>query len=366
MSPVVVMRVLVLTPYPYGTVAGPRSSFELWERVLRDADIELDYAVFETERLHEIIYLDGRAREKALEMVRSYVRQLGQISRAAAYDAVLVNREASLIGPAVIERLIARRGTPLIYLLDDPLYIPYRSPSNGVWSYLKCVGKVKTLCRISRTVIANSPSNYTFASRHNANVWEIPCLVDAEQYTGWEPRPADRDGVCIGWTGSASTAGNLQLIRPALRALAEREDVRLRFIGAPDFGMPDVAHDVLPWRAKTEVEDLRQLDIGLLPLPLTRWTPHKFYLKLIQYMALGIPPVATPLGSNSLVIEEGKTGFLVRDGQEWTTALERLIADPELRERIGRAGAQEASRRYTLQANAERIVAAFRSALAQG
>jgi len=225
------MRVLVLTPYPYGTVAGPRSSFELWERVLGDADIDLDYAVFETERLHEIIYLEGRAREKALEMARSYVRQLGQIGRTESYDAVLVNREASLVGPAVIERLVARRGTPLIYLLDDPLYIPYRSRSNGVWSYLKFAGKVKTLCRISRTVIANSPSNYAFAARHNANVWEIPCLVDADRYTGWEPRSAGSDQVCVGWTGSASTADNLQLIRPALRALGERRDVRLTFIG---------------------------------------------------------------------------------------------------------------------------------------
>ncbi len=313
LSPVTAMRVLVLTPYPYGTVAGPRSSFELWEQVLRDADIELDYAVFETERLHEIIYLEGRARQKAAEMARSYVRQLGQIGRAAEYDAVLVNREASLIGPAVIERLVARRGVPLIYLLDDPLYIPYRSPSNGVWSYLKFVGKVKTLCRISRTVIANSPSNYAFATRHNANVWEIPSVVDASRYTGWKPRTADSQNVCVGWTGSASTAGNLQLIRAPLRGVVERGDVRLRFIGANDVGMPEVAHQTIPWRAETEVEDLRQFDIGLLPLQHTAWAPHKFYLKLIQYMALGIPPVATPLGSNSLVIEEGRTGLLVRD-----------------------------------------------------
>lgn len=130
--------------------------------------------------------------------------------------------------------------------------------------------------------------------------------------------------------------------------------------------MPEVPHQALAWRAETEVEDLRQLDIGLLPLPLTRWAPHKFYLKLIQYMALGIPSVATPLGSNSLVIEEGRTGFLVRDELEWTAALERLVEDSELRELIGRAGAEEASRRYTVQANAERIVAALRSALAPG
>ena len=358
------MRVLVLTPYPYGTVPGPRSSFELWERVLRAADIELDYVVFESDRLHEILYLDGRAREKALEMGRSYAGLLAEVLRARDHDAVLVNREATLIGPALIERWVARRGTPLIYLLDDPLYIPYRSPSNGFLSYLKCFGKIKTLCRISATVIANSPSNCAFARRHNANVWEIPSVVDGDLYTGWEPRPSPPRSVSVGWTGSPSTAANLQVIRGPLGALGERDDVRLRFIGASDFGLPEVAHEAVPWMAETEVQDLRRLEVGLLPLPLTPWTPHKFYLKLIQYMALGIPPVATPLGSNPLVIEDGSTGFLARDDHEWLAAVERLVEDPDLRESIGKSSAEEALRRYTLQANAERIVAAFRSALA--
>ena len=167
-------------------------------------DIELDYAVFETDRLHEILYLDGRAREKAVEMARSYAGLLADVGRAGDFDAVLVDREATLIGPALIERFLARRGKPLIYLLDDPLYIPYRSPSNGLWSYLKCFGKVKTLCRISRTVIANSPDICSFARRHNANVWEIPSLVDADLYTGWKPRPAS-PGRCA-WAGAAAGA----------------------------------------------------------------------------------------------------------------------------------------------------------------
>lgn len=359
------MRVLVLTPYPYGTVAGPRSSFELWERALREADIHLDYAVFETDRLREIIYLDGHVREKALEMGRSYAQFLPKAARARDYDAVLVNREAALIGPALIERWVARRGTPLIYLLDDPLYVPYRSPANGLLSYLKFFGKVKTLCRISATVIANSPDNCAFARRHNANVWEVPSVVDADVYTGWQPRQASTDGqVCVGWSGSVTTAVNLQVIRRPLHELSRRGDVSLRFIGATDFAMPEIAHAAMPWRAETEVEDLRRLDVGLLPVPLTPWTPHKFYLKLVQYMALGIPAVATPLGSNPLVIEDGETGFLARDEREWTDKLVRLVEDPDLRERIGRKAVEVAQARYTLQANAEKIVAAFRSAVA--
>jgi glycosyltransferase involved in cell wall biosynthesis len=357
------MRVLVLTPYPYGTTAGPRSSFELWERVLPGAGISLEYAVFETPRLHEIIYQRGRFVEKAFEMGRAYAEFVAKVRDVREYDAILVNREATLIGPAWVERWVARQRRPLIYLLDDPLYIRYRSPANGWLSYLKAPGKVGTLCRLSSVVLANSPSHVAFARRHNANVWEIPSVVDADTYTGWSSMEG-RDGrVCIGWSGSPSTAVNLRLIERPLRTLGCREDVGLLFIGASDFGLPDVPHTAVPWRAESEVADLRRIDIGLLPVQSTPWAPHKFYLKLVQYMALGIPPVATPLGSNPVVIEDGVTGFLANDEAGWLRALERLVDDRELREQCGRRAAEAAHRHYTLQANAEKIVAAFRSAV---
>jgi glycosyltransferase involved in cell wall biosynthesis len=296
-------------------------------------------------------------------MARAYCRFVsGVLRRVSRYDAVLVNREATLIGPAVLERWVARRGIPLIYQLDDPLYIAYRSPSNGWLSYLKCFGKVATLCRVASVVIANSPSHVAFARRHNANVWEIPSVVDADMYTGWEPSATDDARVCVGWSGSPTTVGNLQVIRDPLRDLSRRSDVDVVLIGAQDFRVPDVHHLGLEWRAATEVEDLRRLQVGLVPVPRTPWTPHKFYLKLVQYMALGIPPVATPLGSNRVVVEHGVTGFLASDDAAWRESVTALVEDGELRERLGKRAAEVARDRFTLQANAEKIVAAFRSA----
>jgi glycosyltransferase involved in cell wall biosynthesis len=221
---------------------------------------------------------------------------------------------------------------------------------------------VSTLCRISKVVVANSPSHVAFARKHNPRVWEIPSVVDADLYTGWAP--AARNGrVCIGWSGSPSTVGNLQVIRTPLQRLSQRQDVDVLLIGARDFGLPDVRHTGREWKAASEVADLRRLDVGLLPVPRTPWTPHKFYLKLVQYMALGIPPVATPLGSNPAVIDHGETGFLVDDDVAWQAAVERLVDDIELRERVGRRAAEVAHERYTLQANADKIIAAFRAAV---
>jgi glycosyltransferase involved in cell wall biosynthesis len=137
----------------------------------------------------------------------------------------------------------------------------------------------------------------------------------------------------------------------------------LLFIGARDFGLPDIPHTGREWNAATEVDDLRRLEVGLLPVPRTPWTPHKLYLKLIQYMALGIPAVATPLGTNPVMITEGETGFLADSPAEWTGKVGRLIEDSELRAQVGQRAADVAHQRYTLQANAQKIVAAFRSAV---
>jgi glycosyltransferase involved in cell wall biosynthesis len=174
----------------------------------------------------------------------------------------------------------------------------------------------------------------------------------------------ERKTVCVGWSGSASTIKNLKTIHGVLRDLSHREDVELRFIGGTDFGLPDVAHTASRWRAETEVEDIRRFDIGLVPLPVTEWNKRKFYVKLIQYMALGIPAVASPLGANPYVIEHGRTGFLAASAPDWEETVQSLIGDDELRARIGKAAAVEAHARYTLSANADQIVRAFRSARA--
>jgi glycosyltransferase involved in cell wall biosynthesis len=266
----------------------------------------------------------------------------------------------------VIERLVAAMGKPIIYQLDDPLYVPYRSAVNGILSYLKFFGKVATICRLSTVVIANSSDHVAYARRHNPNVWQIPSIVDGSvfRYQSRNERLATPE-VCIGWTGSHTTAANLKLIRAPLAAIGSRDDIVLRFVGAQEFDLDGVPHEARPWRAETEVDDIRSFDIGLLPVPDTPWSRRKFYLKLVQYMALGIPTVATPIGSNLEVLEPGVTGLFATSDAEWLTALESVLADPEGRREMGERAAQIAHSRYTLQANAERIVAAFQSALGQ-
>jgi len=356
------MEVLTLIPNRYGFAPGQRGSIELWEKVLAPEGIRLHWAPFESERLREILYQPGHTFEKAAEMARGYVERLKLLKRVRDYDAVFVYREAALLGPAFLEKMIARRGVPIIYQLDDPLYVPYRSPSNGYLSYLKFFGKIADIIRLSKVVIVNSSQIREFAARHNRNIWQVPSIVDTARYV-FRPEPENLGRVTVGWSGSPTTVGNIRVVASALRALQERVDCDVHLIGGTEFDLPGVRYEAQAWRAETEVEDLRRMQVGMIPVPVNEWNKRKFYMKTAQYMALGIPPVCTPMGSNPEVIEHGRTGFLADTDAEWVEYLSLLVRDGDLRRGMARRAAEVARARFSLEANAPKVIEAFRAAL---
>jgi glycosyltransferase involved in cell wall biosynthesis len=358
------MEVLALVPNQYGHAPGQRSSIELWESVLAPVGIRIHYAPFETERLHEVLYLPGHYATKVEEMVRAYFERIKLLRDLDRFDAVFVYREAALLGPAFLEKIVARRGRPIIYQLDDPLFVPYRSPSNGYLSYLKFFGKIAEICRLAKVVMVNSTHIHEYASQYNKNIWQVPSVVDTKQYV-FRPELLEKQPkeVCIGWSGSPTTVNNIKIIASPLSKLAERVKHRVHLIGGTNFDLPGVDYTAQKWRADTEVQDLRKLQVGMVPLPVNEWNKRKFYMKTAQYMALGIPPVATPLGSNPEVIEHGVTGFLADGEEEWVKYLRLLIEDHDLRLAMSQRAAETAKAKYSLESNTEKIIGALRAAM---
>jgi glycosyltransferase involved in cell wall biosynthesis len=358
------MEVLALVPNQYGQTPGQRSSIELWERVLTPAGIHIHYAPFETKRLQEVLYQSGHYATKVGEMLRAYVQRIKLLRDLDRFDAVFVYREAALLGPAFLEKMVVRRGKPIIYQLDDPLYVPYRSPSNGYLSYLKFFSKVSEICRLATVVIANSTPIREYVENYNKNVWQIPSIIDTSRYV-FRPELLGNgnDRVCVGWSGSPTTVNNIKLIASSLQRLSKRVAHRVHLIGGTKFDLPGVDYTAQKWSADTEVEDLRKMQVGMVPLPVNEWNKRKFNMKTAQYMALGIPPVATPLGSNSQVIDHGVTGFLADSEDQWVEYLELLIEDRDLRSSMSHRAAGIASSKYSLEANKEKIIQAFQNAL---
>jgi glycosyltransferase involved in cell wall biosynthesis len=354
-------RVLAMVPYRLGTAGSQRTSIEAWAPLLARHGIEVAFAPFASEALHRSLYREGALSAKAAGMLVAYLRRLALVSDLSGYDAVYVHREAALIGPALLERWVVRRGVPLVYGLDDPLFVPYRSPANGALAALKFPGKVARICAMAAAVVVNGSPLEAFARRHSRNVWVVPNLVDEAVY-----RPCatlDHRPPRLGWIGSASSDSNLELLAAPLSILAERVAFELRLVGSERRAVGRVACRAMAWSPETEVRDLRGFDIGLLPLDDHPWNPWKFNFKLAQYMALGIPPVCTPKGCAAEIVEHGVTGFLASTPEEWVSLLETLIRDEALRRSIGRAAAAYAHRHFTLSANEEAILGAFASVL---
>jgi glycosyltransferase involved in cell wall biosynthesis len=353
------MRLLAIIPSVYDTNPSQRFRIEQWEPLLRARGVEVTFRPFESSELHAVLYKPGRTAEKLRLVAEALGRRARDVRAARDYDAVYLLREAALLGPPLFERWLRRTGVPFVFDFDDAVFVPYVSPSNGYLSYLKFPGKTRAICRMAAHVMAGNPYLADYARRVNDRVTVIPTTINTEKYTV-EPR-AENEVPVVGWSGSYSTAQHLATLNGALRRLAGRERFRLRVIGAADFKIGGVEVEAMPWRSETEVEDMRPFDIGIMPLPDDQWSRGKCGLKALQYMALGVPTVCSPVGVNSEIIRDGENGLLASTDDEWVEKLSTLLRSKDERARLGRAGRETVEARYSAAVQAPRVYDVFAS-----
>jgi glycosyltransferase involved in cell wall biosynthesis len=249
----------------------------------------------------------------------------------------------------------------MVFDFDDAVFVSYRSPSNGYLSYLKFAGKTKAICRLSSHVMAGNPYLANYARQVNPNVTMIPTTIDTDKY---QLREAQTTNVpVIGWTGSYSTVQHLYTLRNALQKLAKRDNFRLRVIGTPTYQLPGIDVEAMKWRSDTELDDLNAIDIGVMPLPDDAWSKGKCGLKALQFMALGIPTVCSPVGVNTDIIQDDQNGFIATTEDEWVEKLSSLIRSAPLRARLGKAGRETVERTYSAKSQAPRVFEVFKSVL---
>ncbi len=347
------LRVLALAPYAKDTSPGQRYRIEQWEPHLSKLGCSITYSTFSPAELSELLYRRGEVAKKLSGIARAYLRQLKAVSNASGFDLVYIFREAALIGPAFLESIAGLSGVPMVFDFDDAIFLRYKSPSNGYLSFLKFPGKTRRLCRSAREVMAGNDYLASWASRYNPRVNVVPTTVDTESYRP-ELRVRRHALPTVGWTGSHSTRAHLELAVPALEKLAARKPFRFVAIGAEAPRLNGAVVESRPWRSATEVLDLADIDVGIMPLPDDPWCRGKCGFKALQYMGLGIPAVVSPVGVNARIVTHGKNGFWAETEGEWVSLLERLLEDPELQARMGREGRRTVEALYSA-----RVVAPF-------
>ena len=354
------MRLLAIVPSIYDTSPGQRYRIEQWEPLLRKNGVEITYAPFESDELHALLYQTGNMGRKLSLVAEGISRRFSMMRSVGDYDVVYVFREAALLGPPFFERWIHRSGVPMVFDFDDAVFVSYRSPTNGYLSYLKFASKTKSICRMSAHVMAGNPYLAEYARQVNTNVTIVPTTIDTEKYKVTE-RTNESELPTIGWTGSFSTVQHLDTLRSALQKLARQTRFRLRVIGTPTYKLDGLDVEAMPWRSLTELEDLDAIDIGIMPLPDDSWSKGKCGLKALQFMALGIPTVCSPVGVNTEIIHDGENGFIANSEDEWIEKLGRLLHSAELRTQLGRAGRTTVETKYSANVQAPRVFELLRS-----
>jgi glycosyltransferase involved in cell wall biosynthesis len=295
------------------------------------------------------------------QVCRAMARRLKRLLDAHGYDVLWLEKELFPFLPAVFERALRISGARLLVDYDDAVFHRYDRHSAALVR-LVLGRKIDAVMTSAAVVVAGNEYLAERARAAGAPLVEVvPTVVDLDRYSMRDV--LQRDYLTIGWIGSPETQEYLNTIAPALAAFCAESGARVRAIGAePRFTLPGVPLDVVPWSEAAEVDALKELDVGVMPLPDSPWEQGKCGLKLIQYMGCALPVVASPVGVNREIVSHGETGFLATSRQEWVDALRRLAAFPELRSCMGRAGRKRAEERYSLRVAAPRLARLLRLA----
>jgi glycosyltransferase involved in cell wall biosynthesis len=297
-------------------------------------------------------------------MIRDTLRRRRALSDARRYDGVVIYREAASLGPAIYERLLARASVPFLFDFDDALWIPRVGSVNGVFSSLRFVGKTATICHLSSAVVVGNEYLASYASRYSSSVFVAPTSIELSRYPVQPELPADAPFTVV-WSGSLFTLAHLELARAPLEALGRRRRVILRVIGNQPQTRPFAGIETVftPWCESGEAETLGAAHVGIMPLPDDPFARGKCGLKGLQYMAVGLPVVLSPVGVNVDIIQDGQNGFLASSEDEWVAALERLAGSPDLRRKLGSAGRRTVEDKYSAESSSARFAEAVRHAL---
>jgi len=208
--------------------------------------------------------------------------------------------------------------------------------------------------RHASTVVAGNEYLAAYAERSGARRVEIlPTVVDTSRYEAVDGRQADR--FTIGWIGTPKTQHYLRLVADALDVAYRELHARIVLIGAAGVPIINTPTEVRPWTESTEANDLKALDVGIMPLVNSPWELGKCGYKLIQYMACGKPVVASPVGVNSKLVEHGTNGFLASTTEEWVHAFRSLRTNPDRASEMGKAGRIKVERSCSLAALVPRM-----------
>ena len=364
--PLKALKVLVLTKY--GRLgASSRMRFLQYLPLFAQEGLHVTVLPLLSDELLSLRYQQGTYGMWSL--LKTYARRLRALMVRQQFDLVWIEKEALPWWPLWLE-LALLRGVPYVLDYDDAVFHNYDQHTN-FWVRRLFGCRLDGLMAEAALVVGG---NHYLAQRAlNAGAQRaevVPTVIDLSRYphppqksaTVLAALPAADDLPRVVWIGSPSTLRYLQVIHEPLKALAARHPFVLRVIGGDAVDLPGVQLEVVAWAEATEVENISACHVGVMPLFDSLWERGKCGYKLIQYMACGLPVVASGVGVNPEIVRHGENGFLANTAEEWVTSLGKLLQSPSLRRQMGAAGRQRVENEYCIQKTGPLVAQLLRSA----
>jgi len=329
-----------------------RFRFEQYLSFLNENGYSCEFSWLLSEKDDKAFYSPGHYFQKAGIVLKSAWKRWSETKHAKNYDIVFVQREGFMLGTPFFEKKFAGR-TKLIFDFDDSIWVPNISSANKKLAFLKNSEKTKEIIKMADLVFAGNQYLADYAIKFNKNVVIVPVTIDTDLYKKVDT--IEKKKICIGWSGSVTTVEHFETKIQALEHIKRKynEKVYFKIIGDGNYYSKELQTQGLPWIKQTEVKDLSEFDIGIMPLPDTEWAKGKCGLKGLQYMALGTPTIMSPVGVNSEIIQDGENGFLADNDEDWINKLSLLIDSFELRKKLGNAGRKTVEEKYSIHTNSK-------------
>jgi glycosyltransferase involved in cell wall biosynthesis len=350
------LRVLSLPRY-VRRAASSRVRMYQFQEDLAGEGMDIAFLPLLDQAYLDTIYSGGRVSQLgvAMAMARRFAAM-----RSSAADVLWIEKESFPFLPYAIERIALGR-IPYVVDYDDAVFHTYDHLASPGKRWL-LDGKIASLMRGAAVVTAGNTYIARYATASGArDVRIIPSVVDTRAYDVGAPA-ADGGAPIVGWIGTPKTQRLLEHIRPALEPLLSAGKIRLHLIGVRSCAWAQPGISCVPWEESTEVDAIRRIDIGIMPVVDEAFERGKCGYKLIQYMACGKPVIASPVGCNSEIVSHGRIGFLAHDAADWERAVMDLAGNPEKRLVMGEAGRLAAEERYSRKVAAPMIASALRCA----
>jgi len=294
------------------------------------------------------------------DLLSAYLRRLWYLLKSHRFNLLWIEYEILPWLPAWAEAILSRLGIPYVVDYDDAVFHRYDMHPNSTIRAL-LANKIDGVMRRAAVVIVGNDYLADRAKRAGVKRLEfLPTVIDLNQYR--VTPTAERSVFTIGWIGSPITARYLHVIEPALSEVCKDGHARLILVGSGPIELKGIPLEIRAWSEETEVADIQNFDVGIMPMPDDPWSRGKCGYKLIQYMGCSRPLVASPVGVNQKIVENGVNGFLATTTADWVNALRALRDPSDLRECMGRAGRHKVEMEYCIQITAPRLLSFLRGA----